>query len=50
VELAWWFVTRSSRIKSGATTHKKSKVLPCRVKIKDLTLIGCVTQWPYWRH
>ena len=34
----------------GATTYVKSKVLPFRVKIQGLTLIGCAWQWSCWRH
>ena len=28
----------------------KFRVLPFRVKIKSLALIGCAWQWPCWRH
>jgi hypothetical protein len=29
---------------SGATSQEKFKVLPCRVKIQGLSLIGCAWQ------
>jgi hypothetical protein len=33
-----------------ATVHEKFTVLPCRLKIKGLGLIGCAWQWFYWIH
>jgi hypothetical protein len=49
-ELAWWFVTCSSGIGKWGQQHKRSsKVLPCRVKVQGLALIGCAWQ-PCWRH
>jgi hypothetical protein len=50
-KLPLWFVTHSGGIgKLGTIAHEKFNVLPCRVKIYDLALIGCVWQWPCWRH
>ena len=49
-ELAVWCVTRSNSCLWEDTTHKEFPVLPCRVKIQGLALIGCAWQWPCWRH
>ena len=40
-ELAWCFMTWSSGMYVGATTYVKSEVLPFRMKIQGLALIGC---------
>jgi hypothetical protein len=55
-ECGWWWgiglAVRDmvQRYASGATTQEEFRVLPCGVKIQGLTLIGCVWQWPCWRH
>jgi hypothetical protein len=49
-ELAWWFVTWNNGMQVGETSQEKFKVLPCRVKIQGLVLIGCAWQWPCWWH
>jgi hypothetical protein len=43
-ELAWCFMTRINGIGKWVTTHEKFKVLPYRVKIQGLALIGCAYQ------
>jgi hypothetical protein len=48
--LTWCSGLHSSSMKVGATTQVKFRVLPFRVKIKGLVLIGCAPQWPCWRH
>ena len=45
-ELAWSFGFRSIGMFVGVTTQVKFKVLPFRVKIQGLALIGCAWQWP----
>jgi hypothetical protein len=50
VELAWsWLWAATSEV-GGDGTQEKFKVLPCRVKIQGLALIGCACQWSCWRH
>jgi hypothetical protein len=41
---------RCSSIKVGMAAQVKFRVLPFRVKIQNLSLIGCASQWPCWRH
>jgi hypothetical protein len=43
-ELAWCFRIHGSSMQVGPTTHVKFNVLPLKVKIKDLALIGCTWQ------
>jgi hypothetical protein len=49
-KLASRSVTWCSGMQVGATTHEEFRVLPCRVKIQGLALIGCAWQWPCWRY
>jgi hypothetical protein len=50
-ELAWCSVFRSSSsMKVGVVAQVKFIVLSFRVKIQGLALIGCASQWPYWRY
>jgi hypothetical protein len=49
-EFAWCFRIRSSSMQVGATTQEKLTVLPFRVKIQGLALIGCAWQWPCYRN
>jgi hypothetical protein len=43
-----WLIPAAWKV--GTKVHEKLKVLPCRMKIQCLALIGCVWQWPCWRH
>jgi hypothetical protein len=40
----------SSGMRVGATAQEKFKILPFRVKIQGLALIGCAWQCSCWRH
>ena len=44
--LAWCSGLRNSSMQVGATTLVKFRVLPFRVKIQGLALIGCAWQLP----
>jgi hypothetical protein len=44
--LSWCSGFRSSSMQVGVSTQVKFRVLPFRMKIQRLDLIGCAWQWP----